>query len=215
MFRRGRSDTSGYSFNYEFIRELTIEPLQYLSTAAGQPYDPVASNLYPLIVLETRNTKLFDYSHPGSTKWCLLQQLDQPNQGHRLELRSLAQEVHRASSAYTAPKPFMNCSSSVRFELCSRRATSRGPQRLQPSDGLDPNWLVSEFRLCLEGWPNALRSQRKERARAQFAGGFRGWSPPMAGRSPGAASGVRRDRACPHEPGRRSRTTHRSVSRCA
>jgi hypothetical protein len=63
------------------IRELTIEHLQYLSTAAGQPYDPVASNLYPLVVLETRETKLFDYSHPGSTKWCLLQQLDQPNQG--------------------------------------------------------------------------------------------------------------------------------------
>jgi len=68
-------------FKIRDIRELTIEPLQYLSTAAGHPYDPVASNFYPLIVFESQNTKLFDYSHPGSTKWYLLQRLDQPTQG--------------------------------------------------------------------------------------------------------------------------------------
>jgi hypothetical protein len=68
-------------FKVRDIRELTLGHLHCLSTATGQPYDPVASNLYPLIVLETAETNLFDYSHPGSIKWCLLQQLEQPNQG--------------------------------------------------------------------------------------------------------------------------------------
>jgi len=45
------------------------------------PLDPVSSNAYPLVVLDTSNTELFDYSHLGATKWFLLQQLDTSRMG--------------------------------------------------------------------------------------------------------------------------------------
>jgi len=65
-------------FRLSDIRELTTEHLQYLQTSPGRPYDPVAANAYPLVVNSVASTVLFDYSHPGATKWHLLQRLHQP-----------------------------------------------------------------------------------------------------------------------------------------
>lgn len=76
-----------YWFRLSDIRELTTEHVQHLSNKEGKPYDPVASNAYPMVVFEADIRNPFDYSHPGSTKWFVLQHLHEGAAGADLDPR--------------------------------------------------------------------------------------------------------------------------------
>jgi hypothetical protein len=76
-----------YWFRLKDIRQLTTEHVQYLRTGEGRPYDPVASNAYPMVVFEADIPDPFRSDHLGATKWFVLQRLHEGSSAAGLDPR--------------------------------------------------------------------------------------------------------------------------------